>query len=225
MVLYFSLEQVIDWQNLGKKMSGLGRLCYGLKSYDQIKMWKALILQVWHSLSDSGLEEALRVRMDCMMITELTDVPDETRICYFLNRLIQQGLISVLLYEVNTQLISWGFKARESKSAIVDAIIIQSACHHRSRRWLYRHSSYHTRLRFGDQRVDGIAADGRRRMLVGYKGYSSQANQELLIERGWLWRRTKRGEPLSKAQKACNKLISKTCNKVEQAFETLKRRR
>lgn len=122
------LCHVIDWQGLGDKMGSLGRSGYGPKAYDPIKMLKALILQSWHSLSDPGLEEALRVRMDFMIITELTDVPDETTICRFRNRLVQQGLMSILLEAVNDQLMERGLKVRESNGAIVDATIIQSAC-------------------------------------------------------------------------------------------------
>lgn len=126
------LVESYSFEGDGYKMSflvgSLGRSGYGPKPYYPIKMLKALILQSWHSLSDPGLEEALRVRMDFMIITELTDVPDETTICRFRNRLVQQGLMSILLEAVNDQLMERGLKVRKSKGALVDATIIQSAC-------------------------------------------------------------------------------------------------
>lgn len=106
---------------------GLGRSGYGPPCYDPLKMVKALILQAWHSLSDAGLEEALRVRIDFMVISGLTDVPDESTICRFRNLLIKQGLMDSLLREVNRQLEDRGLKVRESKGAILDATVIISA--------------------------------------------------------------------------------------------------
>jgi transposase, IS5 family len=275
------LCHVIDWQGLGEKMGDLGRSGYGPKAYDPIKMLKALILQAWHSLSDPGLEEALRVRLDFMIITELTDVPDETTICRFRNRLVQQGLMTTLLSEVNDQLMNKGLKVRESKGAIVDATIIQSACRprktmeteiastdHEASPTVYttttqeelskdpdatwvkkgKHSHFgYKGFAIADQE-DGyietvhvtpahvsetkelkefLPHTGQKRRMLGDKGYPSAANQDLLHERGWkngLMEKARRGKPLSTAQKAWNRLISKTRYKIEQAFGTLKRR-
>ncbi|PJA35385.1 MAG: hypothetical protein CO186_06070 [Zetaproteobacteria bacterium CG_4_9_14_3_um_filter_49_83] len=38
----------------------------GVKPYDLVKMFRAMILQAWHSLSDPKMEEALKVRLDFM---------------------------------------------------------------------------------------------------------------------------------------------------------------
>ena len=121
------MSGLIDWERLRKKMGDLGRSGYGPEAYDPLKMLKALILQGWHSLSDPGLEEALRVRLDFMVITELSEVPDETTICRFRNLLIKQGLMDSLLSEVNRQLEVRGFKVKESQGAIIDATLISSA--------------------------------------------------------------------------------------------------
>ncbi|MDR0640759.1 MAG: transposase [Holosporales bacterium] len=39
----------------------------GPTGYEPIKLLKALILLAWHNLSDTELEESLRVRMDFML--------------------------------------------------------------------------------------------------------------------------------------------------------------
>lgn len=57
--------------------------------YVPANLLKALILQAWHILSDEGLEEALRVRLDFMVITGLEKVPDHTTFCRFRNLLIK----------------------------------------------------------------------------------------------------------------------------------------
>ena len=57
---------------------------YGPQGYPPLSLFKALILQAWHSLSDPGLEEALRVRLDFMTFTGFDmDIPDETTFCRF----------------------------------------------------------------------------------------------------------------------------------------------
>lgn len=62
----------------------------GQKAYDNLKMFKTLLLQQWHSLSDEQTEEALSVRIDFMLFTgfELNDeIPDACTICRFRNKL------------------------------------------------------------------------------------------------------------------------------------------
>jgi IS5 family transposase len=122
------IADLIDWESLRDRMGDLGRSGYGPKAYDPVKMLKALILQAWHSLSDVGLEEALRVRMDFIVITGLMDdVPDETTICRFRGLLVKRGLLDELLLDINRQLESRGLKVKESKGAILDATIIASS--------------------------------------------------------------------------------------------------
>jgi IS5 family transposase len=83
----------------------MGRSGYGPQGYHPLSLFKALILQVWHSLSDPGLEEALRVRLDFMAFTGFeSDIPDETTFCRFRGLLNEQGLWQKLLDEVNRQL-------------------------------------------------------------------------------------------------------------------------
>lgn len=120
------LARIIDWGRLEKLMGKLGRTNYGPKGYDTIKMLKGLILQNWYSLSDRELEEALRVRLDFMVITGLSEVPDATTICRFRNTLIQEKVMDKLLKELNKQLEERGLKVKESKGAILDATIIES---------------------------------------------------------------------------------------------------
>ena len=78
-------------------------------------------------MSDEGLEEALRVRLDFMIITQLTPVPDSTTLCRFRNLLTERGLWEELLGEINGQLEELGLKVKESQGAIIDATLIQSA--------------------------------------------------------------------------------------------------
>ncbi|MEB3702658.1 IS5 family transposase [Candidatus Bealeia paramacronuclearis] len=118
---------LIDWESVKQNMGKLGRSGYGPNGYVPVNLLKALILQAWHSLSDEGLEEALRVRLDFMVITGLEKVPDHTTLCRFRNLLISQNLWEYLLAMINYQLEQKGLKVKESQGAIIDATLIESA--------------------------------------------------------------------------------------------------
>jgi transposase, IS5 family len=121
------INSLMNWESLRYKMGNLGRSGYGPQAYDPLKMLKALVLQAWHSLSDTELEDALRVRLDFMIITGLSEVPDSTTICRFRTLLIKRNLMDTLLAEVNAQLEQRGLKVEASKGAILDATLLTSA--------------------------------------------------------------------------------------------------
>lgn len=111
-------------KNLGDGKSG------GVVPYDALSMFKAILLQNWHSLSDKELEDALNVRIDFMLFCDfdlMNNIPDETTICRFRNRLIEKNLLHKLLTEINSQLEESGLKVKKADMAIVDATIIESA--------------------------------------------------------------------------------------------------
>lgn len=124
LVQAFSL---IDWEFIRDQLGKLGRSGYGPNGYAPINLLKALILQSWHSLSDEGLEEALRVRLDFMVVTSLEKVPDHTTLCRFRNLLMSQNLWDKVLNLINHQLEEKGLKVKHSQGAIVDATLISSA--------------------------------------------------------------------------------------------------
>lgn len=122
------LNELIDWEALKKVMGNMGRSGYGPQGYPPLSIFKALILQAWHSLSDPGLEEALRVRLDFMAFTGFeSDIPDETTFCRFRGLLNEKGLWQKLLDEVNRQLQSQNLQVKPAQAAIVDATLITSA--------------------------------------------------------------------------------------------------
>src|SRR6187399_699939 len=128
------LDKLINWEPIRKALQGMHinevNPRGGPKAYDNLSMFKAILLGQWHSLSDPGLEEALRVRLDFMMFTgfEMTEeVPDETTLCRFRNKLIKRGLYEALFKEINRQLEEHGVKVKNAEAALVDATIITSA--------------------------------------------------------------------------------------------------
>ena len=122
------LKGLLDWEALRSVMGNLGRSGFGPSGYCPVKLLQGLILQAWHNLSDPGLEEALRVRLDFMLFTGFeTAVPDETTFCRFRNLLIHKGHWHRLLKAVNEQLQARGLQVTPTKGAVLDATIIQSA--------------------------------------------------------------------------------------------------
>jgi len=96
-------------------------------------MYKVLLLQQWHNLSDPKMEESLKTRIDFMWFTGFGlasvdfDVPDETTICRFRGRLVKHKILDKLLKMVNTQLEQHNLKVKITNGAILDATLIDAA--------------------------------------------------------------------------------------------------
>ena len=122
------LGKIIDWNGFKPYLKNIHKED-GPTGYDPLKMLKSLILSQWHSLSDPGLEESLRVRLDFLQFTGFSlgdKLPDETTFCRFRNKLIALGRFEDIFQEVNRQLESLGVKVKSADKAIVDATIITS---------------------------------------------------------------------------------------------------
>ncbi|MDQ7000746.1 MAG: IS5 family transposase, partial [Mariprofundus sp.] len=127
------IYHLLDWQQFSvilQDVYGRGNPVGGVVPYDPLKMFRAMILQGWHSLSDPEMEQALKVRMDFIWFTDFDivgDVPDETTICRFRRRLINKKLDKRLFTELNRQLAERKIMVKAAKAAIVDASVIESA--------------------------------------------------------------------------------------------------
>lgn len=128
------IDKLIDWRPIESALHGIHVNDIdpkgGPKGYNKLSMFKAMLLGQWHSLSDPGLEEALRLRIDFMIFTGFEmakEAPDETTLCRFRNKLIAKKLHEALFKEVNRQLERHGLKVKEAEAALIDATIIASA--------------------------------------------------------------------------------------------------
>ena len=121
---------LIDWDALRPQLVGLyqreASRGGGQEPIDPLIMFKAILLGQWHSFSDPKLEEALCVRIDFMYFCGLSlsdDVPDETTLCRFRNRLITAGKLAGLLAGVNDQLQGHGLMVKCAHGAVIDATL------------------------------------------------------------------------------------------------------
>ena len=100
----------------------------GAPAYPPLTMFKILLLQQWHTLSDPAAEEAVRDRLSfrrfCGLPLEV-ETPDHASIWRFRQAIDKLGLSVALLAEVNRQLDARGFVIK--RGTLVEATIIAGA--------------------------------------------------------------------------------------------------
>ncbi len=126
------LDSIIDFKKLKPILSknGIGtkNRC-GVKAYDNILMFKALLVQKYYDLSDQQTEDQLRANILYMRFVGLSledDVPDHTTICRFRNSLLKNKLYDKLFKKINDQLEEKGLIAQDGVTVLVDASLIKS---------------------------------------------------------------------------------------------------
>jgi IS5 family transposase len=126
------LDSIIDFNKLRPilKNNGIGtkNVC-GVKAYDQVMMFKILLIQKFYNLSDEKAEEQLNVnllymRFVGMSLEELA--PNSTTIGRFRNSLIKSKLYDKLFENVNKQLEDAGLIASGGKDVLIDATLTKS---------------------------------------------------------------------------------------------------
>lgn len=106
----------------------------GRKPFDEVMMFKILILQSLYNLSDAATEFQIRDRLSFMRFLGLRigeTVPDADTIRLFREALIQEQLIETLFIAFNEYLDGCGLHA--SKGQIVDASIVEAPRQRNSR--------------------------------------------------------------------------------------------
>lgn len=99
----------------------------GRPSFPPLVILKTLLLQQWYKLSDPEAEEAVRDRLSFQRFLGLrmTDpTPDETTICRFRNKLIENRLYEKLFEDINKQLEKKGLVVKHG--SIVDATLVKA---------------------------------------------------------------------------------------------------
>lgn len=127
------LEQLIDWRDISNHLTRTKaskiQAHKATHRYDLLKMFKAVLLGQWHSLSDPELEKCLLIRIDFVLFCGFDDaeIPDETTLCRYRNWLVKSELMPELLNMVNQQLQVHQLQVKQAQTAIVDASIIKTA--------------------------------------------------------------------------------------------------
>jgi transposase, IS5 family len=124
------LVRLIDWTPLARELDGINSASKGEPAWPPLALFKALLIAVWHDLSDVKLAEALDDRASFRRFcgfssTDLT--PERTAFVRFRKELVVRGLDKTLFDAVTRQLKA---KAVTIKTGtLIDATVIASASH------------------------------------------------------------------------------------------------
>ena len=122
------MESVVPWRSLVKEISPHYKSTRGRRPHDLELMLRIHFLQLWHNLSDPGMEEALYDRMSFQKFLGFDCfggiIPDESSICRFRHLLEEHDLSQKILLCVNKHLKEHGLTLKEG--TIVDATLLQA---------------------------------------------------------------------------------------------------
>lgn len=127
--IFMRLSNLISWERVREILKPT-RHELGSEGYDELKLFRALLLGQWHSLSDRDLEDVLRIRIDFMLFCDFSSyesVPDHSTLCRFRNTMVKLGLLEKVLKDINEQLEDLGLKVKKAEHAVIDATLIASA--------------------------------------------------------------------------------------------------
>jgi IS5 family transposase len=122
------LDGLLDWKPIAVLLDPLYRATKGKPAWPPLAMFKALLLPVWHDLSDVKLAEALGDRASFRRFCGFSRneaTPERTAFVRYCRSLVAQGLDGPLFEAVTTQL-----KARAitvKTGTLIDATVIVSA--------------------------------------------------------------------------------------------------
>ena len=125
-----ALHTVIDWEAFRSDLESVHqkerKSNAGAKPFDVVLIFKMLILQQLHNLSDDGIEYQVRDRPSFMRFLGLQmedKVPDAKTIWLYRERLKSQGLTQVLFERFHEQLAKHGYIARGGQ--MIDATLVE----------------------------------------------------------------------------------------------------
>jgi IS5 family transposase len=123
------IYKLVDWNRIEALLACVYSSQSGGASYPPLMMFRAMLLQVWHNLSDVQAEKQLYrdllFRRFCGL--SLMDcIPDHSTISRFRTQLTKAGLYEKLLDEINDQLAAHGAIVKVGEVSIVDATVIEA---------------------------------------------------------------------------------------------------
>lgn len=132
------MSALIDWAEIDRHLAGIYPAAKGEPAWPPLALFRALLLAIWHDLSDVKLAEALEDRASFRRFcgfsaTEPT--PERTAFVRFRAELVGQSLDRALFEAVTRQLEAKGVAVRTG--TLVDATLIASASirHDDEARW------------------------------------------------------------------------------------------
>lgn len=249
------VSKVINWRPVVYRIERLYNQETGRPGFPALVMFKALLLSQWYGLSDPELEDCLKDRLSFKQFVGLAiedDVPDETTLCRFRNRLGEKQLLEKLFKIINKQLEEKGLFVKQG--TLIDASILQAEgggkseekrCDkeatwvkkgkksfygfkiHAAMDWqsqLIHHIGFST-ASLHDSEVWDELLHGEERALFADKAYIDDGYKRIIRKQGIFWGildRAKKGQKLSTKQKKNNKKKTSVRNPIERFFAVIK---
>lgn len=250
------LNKLINWRPLEYRIEKLYSQETGRPGFPALMMFKALLLAQWYSLSDPELEDCLKDRLSFKQFVGLgieDDVPDETTLCRFRNRLMEKTLLEKLFRLVNDQLEEKGLFVKTG--TLIDASILEAEggkkklekrCDQEatwvqknkksyfgykahaamdSGSWLIHHLDTTTASVHDSQVWDGLLT-GSEKAIFADKGYYDEGYKAVLRRQGiycGILDKAKKNAPLSPRQEKRNKQKSRIRCNIERFFAVIKK--
>jgi IS5 family transposase len=166
---------LIDWQGIEAVLAPVvSHARKGEPSWPPLILFKALLLQRWHDLSDEAMEANLFDRLSFQRFCGLSlgdDVPDHSTIWRFREKLAKAGLIEPLFAELQRQLEGHGVLVK--RGTLIDATLIRAAAR-RPKMEEGKISPNDPDARFG-------TSNERGRFEFGYKGHIAMDEASMLV--------------------------------------------
>ena len=129
------LRDTLDWKPLESKLERLYSKDQGRPAYPPLALFRILLLQRWHNLSDPGVVEYLRYHLLFLEFAGLSvedAPPDDTTLVVFRKRLAGAGLERWAFGYFTKELEKKGLMVKEG--SLVDATMVQAAVKPQARR-------------------------------------------------------------------------------------------
>ena len=123
-----ALGAAIDWTGVERLLDGIHAAAKGEPAWPPLALFKALLLGLWHDLSDVALAEALDDRASFRRFCGFSSseaVPERTAFVRFRRELVERKLDAALLRAVVRQLETQGLVVKTG--TLVDATVIRQA--------------------------------------------------------------------------------------------------
>ena len=119
---------LIDWTEIGGLLSGLRAGVMGAPGYPALILFKAMLLQQWHGLSDPELEDALKDRLSFrrfLGVSLAERLPDHSSLWRFREQLATSGLAERAFAIITAQIERAGFVLK--RGTLIDASLVRAA--------------------------------------------------------------------------------------------------
>ena len=246
------LKRLINWNPVIYRIEKLYKEDNGRPAFPALLMFKALLLAQWYGLSDPELEDCLKDRISFKQFVGLQmedDVPDETTLCRFRNRLMEAKLFEKLFSLVNKQLEGKGLFVK--RGTLIDASIMQAdggrnKTKDQEAEWTKKnnksyfgykahtamdmesglmHSLEMTGANTHDSQIWDELLHGEEKAVFADKGYYDSGYKTVLRRKNiycGILDRASKNRPLSKKQLRLNKLKSRLRSPVERFYAVIK---